>query len=283
MAKSIDINDWEISGAGGAGVSYFHKNDPTLILKMDNREVSEQEVEQGLETARIVYSLGIPTPEPGEVVFDGQHYGQVFRRIHNKISYARLCGQQPELIPQLAHEYTSVVKQLHSTVGKGSGLRSIKQTYGDMVRANPFRPKEIIDKALALLESLPEADTCVHGDLHFGNLITAEGKNYLIDIASFSYGHPYFDIAMMVAIHRLSYDNPAYHQELFHCTREQAEEFWNCFVKEYFGEDFTDEKIEEMILPYLAVRALTMETETGHPLPPNATALKAAFEYLEKY
>lgn len=261
-------------------MSYFHKSDPTLILKMDNREVSEQEVEQGLETARIVYSLGVPTPEPGEVVYDGTRYGQVFRRIQNKISYARLCGQQPERIPQLAHDYAEIIKQLHSTVGKGSGLRSIKQTYGDMIRANKFRPKETIDKVLALLESLPEADTCVHGDLHFGNLILAEGKSYLIDIASFSYGHPYFDIAMMVAIHLLSYDNPAYHQELFHCTGEQSEEFWKCFIKEYFGENITSAQVEEMILPYLAVRMLTMETETGHPLPPNA--LKQACEYLNK-
>lgn len=267
MAKTIDINDWVLSGGGGAGVSYFHKTDPTLILKMDNREVSEAEVEESLATARIVYGLGVPTPEPGEVVFDGKRYGQVFRRIQNKISYSRLTGEHPELIPQLAHDYTEVVKQLHATKGSGTGLRSIKETYGNMVLANPFRPKELLEKAVRLLESLPDADTCVHGDLHFGNLIKADGRNYLIDIASFSYGHPYFDIAMMVAIHRLSFGNPAFHQELFHCTVDQSDAFWQCFIKEYFGEGVTNAQVEQMVLPYLAVRILTMETESGRPIP----------------
>lgn len=68
MTKIINIDDWMISGGGEAGVSYFHKTDPSLILKMDNRETTKAEVEESLETARIVYSLGIPTPEPGEVV-----------------------------------------------------------------------------------------------------------------------------------------------------------------------------------------------------------------------
>lgn len=279
MAKTIDINDWVISGAGGVGISYYHKTDPSLLLKMDNREVSEEEVEKGLLTARIVYSLGLPTPEPGEVVFDGERYGQIFRRILDKTSFARLCGEQPEMIPTLAHDYAEVVKRIHSTKGMGTCLHDIKKTYGPMTLANPYRPRPLLDKATRLLESLPDADTCVHGDLHFGNLIKADGKDYLIDISSFSYGHPYFDIAMMAAIHRLSYDSPIIYTELFHNTAEQGERFWQCFIKEYFGEDMTDDKVEKMVLPYMAVRMLTMEYESGMPLPPSA--ITPVLDYIE--
>lgn len=268
MAKLIDINDWVLSGGGGAGVSYFHKSDPNLILKMDNREVSREDVERGLAAARVVFNLGIPTPEPGEVVFDGTRYGQVFHRILGKVSYARLVGEHPEMIPQLAHDFAVIVRNLHATKGRGTGLRNIKEPYGDFLRANPFQPKEVIDAALALLDTLPDADTCVHGDLHFGNLIRAGEKDYLIDISSFSYGHPYFDIAMMVAIHRLSFTNPPLHMELFHCTVEQSDLFWQCFIREYFGEGVTNEQVEQMVMPFFCVRMLTMETESGKPMPP---------------
>lgn len=278
MTKIINIDDWMISGGGEAGVSYFHKTDPSLILKMDNRETTKAEVEESLETARIVYSLGIPTPEPGEVVFDGRRYGQVFHRIRNKASYARLTAEHPEMIPQLAHEYTEVVKHLHSTKGSGTGLRNIKKTYGSMIMSNTHRPKELLDKAVNLLNSLPDADTCVHGDLHFGNIIKADGRNYLIDIASFSYGHPYFDIAMMVAIHNLQSIRPEYHKELFHCTVEQSEQFWQCFIKEYFGESVTSEMVEQMVQPFLAVRMLTMESESGKPMPD--PAIGRAIEFI---
>lgn len=278
MVRRIDLNDWVLSGGGGAGVSYFHKTDLDLILKVDNREASLEEVETGLATARIVYGLGIPTPEPGEVVFDGQRYGQIFRRIQNKISYARLIGQHPEMIPQLSHDFVTIVKRLHSTIGKGSGLRDIKDVYGDFIQANPFRTDELKAKAIGLLRSLPDAPTCVHGDLHYGNLIKAGDENYLIDIASFSYGHPYFDIAMMMAIRNLSQDDTEFYQELFHNTAAQCKEFWECFIKEYFGPDVTEEEVEEKIMPFLCVRMLTMEAETGKPLPPHA--INPALDYI---
>lgn len=268
MAKLIDINEWIVSGGGGAGVSYFHKSDPDLILKMENREISLEKAEAAINTARIAYGLGVPTPEPGEVVFDGTRYGQVFRRIQNKISYARLSGEHSEMIPQLAHDFAVIIKNLHSTKGYGTGLRSIKEPYGDFLRNNPYRPKEVLDRAQVFLENLPDADTCVHGDLHFGNIIKSGEDSYLIDMSSFGYGHPYFDIAMMVAIRRLSWGNPQKHQSLFHCTVEMSDLFWRRFMDEYFGPDVTDSEIERMVAPFYAVRMLTMETESGNQLPP---------------
>lgn len=98
-------------------------------------------------------------------------------------------------------------------------------------------------------------------------MIKAEGKSYLIDIASFSYGHPYFDIAMMVAIHTLAFGNPSFHKELFHCEVEQSHSFWQHFITEYFGEGVTEEQVKQMVLPFLAIRILTMETETRRPIP----------------
>lgn len=270
MAKRIDINDWVLSGAGGAGISFFHKSDPDLMLKIDNRTVSEEELQANIGTAKIVYDLGLPTPEPGEVVTDGERFGQTFRRIHGKVSYARLCGEQPESIPQLAHEYCEVVKKLHSTIGAGTGLRSIKEVYGALIQGNSFRSQEIRDKALRLLESLPDGDTCVHGDLHFGNLIKADGKAYLIDLGNFGYGSPLFDIAMMLNIKQLSVKDTEIFMDMMHCTPEQADLFWDCFRKEYFGENATDEEIFKKVGPYMIVRFMTMETEAGHPLPPHA-------------
>lgn len=281
MVKRIDLNDWVLSGAGGVGVSYFHKTDPDIILKMDNREVSLEDVERSLAVARIAYGLGIPTPEPGEVVFDGQRYGQVFRRIRDKVSFARMCGEHQEMIPQLARDFAGVVKQLHSTKGTGTGLRSIKEVYGEMVRNNPFRPKELLDKTMDLLESLPDADTCLHGDLHFGNIIRADGKDYLIDISSFSYGHPYFDMAMMLATQRLAEINPALFFDLYHCPADQNINFWHIFNLEYFGEGVTDARVEEMVMPFFAVRMITMESESGQKIPPEN--IQAVIEYIEDW
>lgn len=276
--RRIDINEWSLSGGGARGDSYFHKTDPTLMVKFDNSGVPVQDMLQEVEIARIVASLGLPTPEPGDVVTDGKRYGITFRRIVGKRSYARLVGTFPQHIPAFAAAFAKLAKQMHSTRGAGCGLRHIKDIYSKLVAANPHRSKELIDKTLRLLDSLEEADTCVHGDFHYGNVIVADGRNYLIDLGNFAYGHPYFDLAMMFAVYRLGLLQPQFAQHMFHCTTDDATMFWQCFLKEYFGPDVPQEQAEGMIMPYYAVRMMTMEAETGDRIPD--IAIEKAMQYL---
>lgn len=278
--KHIDLNEWTLVGGGARGDSYFHSTDPLLMLKFDNSGICVDDMIQEAENARIVASLGLPTPEPGEVVTDGKRYGITFHRIIGKESYAKLVGMHPEQIPALAAEFAKVVKQMHGTKGAGTGLRNIKDVYGRLILANPFRSKQQIDRAIALMDSLPDGDTCIHGDLHYGNIIAAHGKSYLIDLGNFCYGYPYFDFGMMLAVDRLSSWNPEFAQQMYHCNPEQTHLFWECFIKAYFGPECKKEDAENSILPYYLVRTMTMEAETGVKLPDQVMA--SAMEYFDK-
>ena len=92
--KLIDLNDYIRTGEGANGASYNHKSDPNIMMKMyfRNFEAAAQE----LELAQKVYALGIPTPEPGDLVTDGERMGIRFRRLIGKRSYSRACGDEPE-------------------------------------------------------------------------------------------------------------------------------------------------------------------------------------------
>ena len=48
--------------------------------------------------------------------------------------------------------------------------------------------------ALAFIDRVPDADTCLHGDLHIGNVITDGRRNLWIDLGQFSRGVPEWDL-----------------------------------------------------------------------------------------
>ena len=65
----IDLAEYERVGEGANGASYNHRQDPNVMLKLYFRNFEAAELE--LELARKVYEMGIPTPEPGDLVTDG--------------------------------------------------------------------------------------------------------------------------------------------------------------------------------------------------------------------
>src|SRR5574344_854620 len=88
----IDLNDYDHAGEGANGSSYNHKGDSSIMIKLNNKDADVNRVIRELEVSKMVYDLGIPTPEPGEFITDGERYGMRFRRIKGKKSYARACG-----------------------------------------------------------------------------------------------------------------------------------------------------------------------------------------------
>lgn len=276
--KKINLNGWIESGRGGRGTSYFHKEDPDYMLKFDNLLTDPFSMEQELSAASVAYSLGISTPEPGEIVTDGKRYGLIFRRIPDKISYARAIADNPGRLDELAKEFAGQTLALHAIEADTARMRNIKDIYRSLISRNTMHEPALIASALKLLDSLPEGRTCVHGDLHFGNIILSHGKSYFIDMGNFSYGCPLFDHAMLKSVCQLATIDPPVVKKFFHFEPELAEKFWIVFAKEYFGQDEDIKSIDEMVKPYAVLRKLTMEVESGIPLP--KPALPEVYEVL---
>lgn len=268
--KRIDINDWVLSGGGARGVSYFHKTNPDIMLKFDNGDVPVEVMEHEIAVSRQAYNLGIPSPEPGEVVTDGERFGTIYTRIRNKVSFARELADHPEKVDELARTYAEMVKSLHNTVCTDKDVRDVKEVYREAILDNPVEKEEIKKKALKLLESLPDGNSCLHGDLHFGNVILADGKTFFIDMGNFAQGDPLFDLSMIFCVDRMAATEPENFMNNYHCKPEISHRFLNVFIKSYFGENSETEDIFKLLRPYIALRVLTMETEVGRAVPDSA-------------
>ena len=265
--KLINLDDYVRTGEGANGASYNHKTDPTVMMKLYFRNFEAAEKE--LELAQKVYKIGIPTPEPGDLVTDGKQVGIRFRRMEGKRSYSRACGDEPERTEEYAREFAQLCKKLHATHVDTTMFESVKDRFYKMLEDNPDFTPEQKQKIHDFIAAAPDADTALHGDLQFGNGIFVEKdgvrKQYFIDLGDFSYGYYMFDLGMVYLCCCLN--DEQWTMEVNHMSNATARRFWDAFAREYFGPDADLEQIENEVKIYAGIKTLMVERDTHCPMP----------------
>lgn len=97
--ETIDQNDYVQTGEGGTALTYTHVTRPTMA-KLFNPGNEAELAEKEFLTARAVFEMGIPTPEPLRLVTDGQRRGVEYELIRNKRSFTRIISQEPERLEE---------------------------------------------------------------------------------------------------------------------------------------------------------------------------------------
>ena len=270
----IDLNDYERSGEGANGASYNHKTDKSIMLKLYFRNFDAAKLE--FEVAQKVFQAGIPTPEPGDLVTDGEKMGIRFRRLEGKKSYSRACGDNPEMTEVYAREFAQLCKRLHATHVDTTQFENVKDRLYKLLADNPFFTPEQKEKIHAFIAAAPDADTAIHGDLQFSNGIFVEKDGvrtpYFIDLGDFCYGYPMFDIGMVYLCCCLNEE--AWTLEQYHMSNATAARFWDAFALEYFGPDADMDAIMREVRIYAGLKTLIVERDTGRPMPEFRAMLK---------
>ena len=146
----------------------------------------------------------------------------------------------------------------------------------DLVRAQILRyeglPEDVLEKALQCLDTLPDTTTCLHGDLHIGNIITDGKRTLWIDVGDFAYGTPEWDLCML--FYSANYMNEQRADNIFHLTPDVLKKHWVLFAKAYYGLS-TDEQIkekEQVLYLYFALKLLFVigKLHNGLAIPSDA-------------
>ncbi len=276
----MNINDWIPSGAGMEGESYSSESHPELIMKVYTVERPESSAEDELalneymqrEYAKTVALLrcGIRVPKVLEVTRYEGHLALISQRIQNKKSFCRLAGERPELIPTLAKRMAAIMKELHSKevteLNKKMDNADFYFTkevdkYQTLLNSNVVlnaATKEKVQKALNTIAA-EDRTTLLHGDMHFGNIITDGENDYLIDLGDVCYGHPNNDLAMFYITTHYGSDHSF--DFLYHMTWQQALEFWNIFKVAYYGREISDAEVFEQLKNYMLARCVWFKNE----------------------
>ena len=270
-AIRIDLADYEYAGEGANGVSYNHRYDPDVMLKLYRPGMVLQPLDE-MRIARKVFETGIPTPEPGDYVTDGTRFGVRFRRIRNKVSYARAVGDHPENVVRYAEEFAGMCRELHATHVDTAAFECVKDRYARQLAENPFFTPLEKDRLLRFIQEAPDTDTAIHGDLQYGNAIFAGDERFFIDLGDFCYGYPLFDIGMVYCTAFLS--EPDFVRDAFHMEPALSVRFWKAFAPAYFGTDRPLRDIEAEVRPFAGLKTIIVERDMGRPMPTLREALK---------
>ena len=252
--KQIDLNDYVQTGEGGTSLTYTHKTRPAMA-KLFNPGREAEQAEEEFATARAVFEMGIPTPEPFQLVTNGERQGVEYELIKDKRSFTRIISQEPERLEEISLTFARMVRELHETKAETSRFTSVKerlrrfyQEKGDLVT------EEYKEHALAFIDKSPDADTCLHGDLHIGNIITDGRRNLWIDLGQFSYGVPEWDLGWMWTLcNQMDGQRSDF---LLHVTPETLKAHWNIFIAAYLGTNDQEAigQYTRRLMPYYAVR-----------------------------
>lgn len=251
--KQIDLNDYVQTGEGGTSLTYTHKT-RNAMAKLFNPGNEVDLAEREFLTARAVFEMGIPTPEPYQLVTDGQRKGVEYELIKDKRSFTRIISQKPERLEELSLTFARMARELHAKKADTSHIPSIKETLRRFYLEKDLVSEEYKQRALSFLDKTPDSTNCLHGDLHIGNVITDGQRNLWIDLGQFSYGVAEWDLGWTWTIcNRMDGQRSDF---ILHVTPETLKAHWNIFLAAYLG---TDDKpaigqYTKHLMPFYAVK-----------------------------
>ena len=289
--ETIDMNLYRRTGEGACGASYDCIDDPSQMVKMYNEGFPEQAIIDELEVARKVFDAGVKSPEPGRLVTDGKRLGIAFRKIEGKRSFSRMFADEPERTEEYARELARLAKGLHSIECPEGVFPDAKELSLEMLDALTDITDGQRTCLKAIIDEIPECRTALHGDFHFGNVVSTLPKGaplsaphecFFIDLGNFSSGCPMLDIAMLTSICEYATEEYIFHD--MHIHKSHAHEVLTYFLDEYF---FSDDRLGERmfgkgadintvlnaIRPYYCVKAIMIDYSIGHMLDESIEAI----------
>lgn len=282
----IDLADYRQSGSGANGASYDCIADSSVMLKLYNTDYPTDTIFSELEVARKVYEMGVPSPEPGELVTDGERIGIRFRRITGKRSFSRMLADEPERYDEFAREFARCCLKLHATECPAGIFPDAKPQFQKLLEADVYLSLEQKAQASAFLNRIPDDSTALHGDMHIGNLISTLPYGaplskphdiYFIDLGYFARGCPLLDLGMMRCICVTSDDE--FRQKEMHIDAAMGAKVWASFVDEYFGGRLSVEEADALIIPYQALKCFLIEYNLNGFLPENYAKLVKSVDW----
>lgn len=251
--ETINLEDYIQSGEGGQAITYTSKDNKT-IAKMFLQSYGADNAEREFLVSKAVYELGIPSPRPLRLVTDGERFGGEYEVIKNKRSFTRIISQEPEQLEPLSKKFASLARELHSKPANTDAFPEMNALVRPWIEKSENISEPLRKRLLEALDSIPSPKTCLHGDLHIGNIITDGVKDYWIDLGDFAWGCPEWDFSMMYFT--AFYMSAERTDWLFHLEPAVLRKHWSIFIREYYGfaTDEDQQAYEKNLLKFAALK-----------------------------
>lgn len=246
--RNYSLDDLEMIGRGTNGDVY--RVDRENIIKLFQKSAPLEDIERERNLAQQALIEGIPTAISYSVVKCDDRYGILFELI-DADSLSAVLTNKPDEYDAYTDEYINLFRTIHAIKGAPDKFVNIKDIYhGAIESCRDYYSPEELSKLKALVDSVPDTGTLIHGDYHPNNIMVQKGELILIDMGDMSLGHPIFDFlataATQVNLVKLSPEYAEYHTKM---PAELITRTWRRLIDSYFADKTEEERnrIEEQI------------------------------------
>lgn len=225
------------------------------MIKVYDASVGLKEVKDERDHARTAMIYGVPTLIPYDVVKCEKGYGIVFEKAE-MTSLAYLISHNPDTLGLYAGKLGMMLKDLHTIKIPEGKLPNIKDRYRQWI-------KEVDDPADSqtavfsqMIESIPDSDTYVHGDINLNSVMVRDNEILLLDMSGSAYGSSIFDMAALFAsLVAIEAKQEGYCRKTFGLSKATCLDFWKRFFSSYMG-DRADEigTMNQLLLKYFVLK-----------------------------
>ncbi len=229
------------------------------VLKLCKPSVPFTLIRQELVLTEAAHACGMDVPNAYEIVRSGAGYGIIMDKLPGEELEQWLAGHPAETKVQMA-AFAAAARRLHRTVVQDSRFPDLKQVSVVLCDNLPrsYCSAAEAAKIKAIFETIPDAQTFVHGDLHPANVLIHGAKIHFIDLLLCGRGHPIFDLMCMYS-HCVFLPSMANGQDADRAELSAGEALFDAFLNAYGG-DMTPAELasaKRQIAGFLAARICT--------------------------
>ncbi len=225
------------------------------MIKVFGDSVKLDDVKHERDYAQAAMIYGVPTLIPYDVVKCERGYGIVYEKAE-MTSLAYLISHDPGRLGAYAETLGKMMRELHSTKIPKGKLPDIKDRY----RAWIEEVNDPSDSQTAvfsnMIESIPDSDTYVHGDINLNSAMVQNDEILLLDMSGSAYGNSIFDLAALFgSLVAIEAKEEGYCRKNFGLSKASCLEFWKKFFAAYMGER-ADEigTMNQLLLKYFVLK-----------------------------
>ena len=243
--RRISLDGAVVIGQGQSSTVYRFGQE--IIVKLYNKLVPLEKIQQEVKYAKKAFVAGIPTAISFDLVTCDGAYGAVFEMVDHADTVGHTLTAHPEQFDEVMRKFVDTYQIIHHTNIKERGaFASLKDTWtkwADGMQANGSFTASETDMIKQMIAAVPERPTMVHCDYHAGNVMYQRNEIIVIDMADIGYGHPIFDLAGGAFHARYSYFEKR--QRVHGMVQAEMLRFWDTLLRFYFKTE-DEKKLQEI-------------------------------------